>query len=369
MSLRPKPEIEKLNIGIHGGINYAELTSLGIDPEKVLDFSVCTNPFMPPPGIAKTFKGINIERYPDSETTEFRQRLSDKLGISPDNILAGNGTTELIRIVALTYFERDDPILILEPTYGDYEVACNIAGAKIIKQRARAEDGFVPNIKETIDLIKQHHPRGVFVCNPNNPTGKYLSRQDIEMIQEAISDGLLILDEAYLNFVDSRWSSLELSSRDNVIVLRSLTKDYAIAGLRIGYAIASREIISDMRHVCPPWNVNVIAQKIGAVVLENEDYLQDTKRRIREAKQFLVDSLTRRGFPPLSSDTNYFLVKTGDAGKLRNELLRHGILVRDCTSFGLPEYIRVAPRSMAECRQFINTLDNVLKTKRNTGKS
>ncbi len=367
MSLRPKPEIENLNTGTHGGIDYAELASLGINPEKVLDFSVCTNPFMQLPTIASILKSIDIGRYPDSATTELRQRLSAKLGISPDNILAGNGSTELIRIAAQTYFEREDPVLILEPTYGDYEVACSIVGAKPVKQRARAEDGFIPDIAETVHLIKQHHPRGVFICNPNNPTGKYLPRRDIETIQEAIPDGLLILDEAYVNFVEKSWSSLELSSRGNVIVLRSLTKDYALAGLRIGYAIASRDIISSMRRVCPPWHVNIIAQKAGTAALENEACLQDAKRKLKEAKQFLVDSFSQRGFPVLPSDTHYFLVKAGAAGKLRSVLLRHGILVRDCASFGLPEYVRISPRSMDECRQFVNILDSVLKKKGNTG--
>lgn len=353
MSLRPKPEIESLQVPHHGGINYAELKAMGLASESVLDFSVCSNPFMPPPGIKKALNTIAIERYPDSEATELIERLSERLGVAPDNILAGSGTTELIRLVALTYFGKGDRVLIPEPTYGEYEVASKIVEAKLIKQRMRAEDSFTPKLEETAGLIRKQHPKGVFICNPNNPTGKYLSRQYVETLLEAIGDGLLVLDEAYVAFVDKSWSSVNLISRGNVIILRSMTKDYALAGLRLGYAIANQEIINNLRRVCPPWNVNVVAQKIGAIVLEDVNYLEQSKKKIREVKEFLIDELSRLGLAPLPSDTHYFLVKVGNAREFRAVLLKNRIMVRDCTSFGLPKYIRIAPRTMLECQKLI----------------
>ena len=332
---------------------------MGLTPESIIDFSVCSNPFMPPLDVKKILDTTAIEQYPDSEAIEFRQRLSERLGVTSDNILAGSGTTELIRLIALTYFRQGDRILILEPTYGEYEVACHIAGATPIKQWMKAEDNFSPRIEETTSLIREHRPRGVFICNPNNPTGKYLSRQEVEMVLDATGDSLLILDEAYIAFLKGSWSSTDLVSRSNVIILRSMTKDYAIAGLRLGYAVASHEIIGNLRRVCPPWNVNVVAQKVGATLLENIDYLERSKKKIREAKQFLIDGLLQLGFKPLPSDANYFLVSVGNAQSFRNALLKYGILVRDCTSFGLPEYIRLAPRTMPECQKFIDTIQSL----------
>ncbi|MFC2066920.1 pyridoxal phosphate-dependent aminotransferase [Chloroflexota bacterium] len=356
MSLRPKPEIENLKACPHGGINHAELRAKGFAPETVLDFSVCTNPFMPPPGIRKLLDTTAIEKYPDSETTELRQRLSEMLGVAPDNILAGSGTTELIRLVDLTYFGKGDRILILEPTYGEYEVACRVVGAEPIKQWMKMEGDFTPDIAETTDLIKKYRPRGIFICNPNNPTGKYLSRQEIEMVLDTIRDGIFIMDEAYTAFVEKSWSSIDLTHRGNVVILRSMTKDYGLAGLRLGYAVASSEIINSLRRVCPPWNVNVVAQKIGASVLEDTDYLEQSKRKIRKLKQFLLDELSRLGFQTIPSDANFFLMKVGNAGAFRSALLEKGILVRDCASFGLPEYVRIAPRTMPECRRFITEI-------------
>ena len=356
MSLRPKPEVENLKVCAHGGPDYAELKAMGLTPEEVLDFSVSSNPFAPPPGVKKILSAVAINCYPDSEATELRQCLSERLGVASDNILAGSGSTELIRLIALTYFRHGDSVLIPEPTFGEYEVACQIVGSKTLKQWAKAEEGFAPRIEETVNLIRQRHPAGVFICNPNNPTGQYLSRQEIETILDNCEDGLLILDEAFIAFADEGWSSVDLIHRGNVIIVRSMTKDYGLAGLRLGYAIAHREVIEILHRVCLPWNVNVMAQKAGVAALRDENYLEQCREKIGEAKQFLIDELRRIGFTSVPSKVNFFLVRVGDARAFRTALLKHGILVRDCSSFGLPEYIRIATRTMSECQKLITTI-------------
>ena len=356
MSLHPKPEVENLKICPHGGPNWAELKAMGLTPDEVLDFSVSTNPFMPPLGVKEIFSTIAIDHYPDSEATELRQCLSEKLGVAPGNILAGSGAMELIRLIALTYFGHGDSVLILEPTFGEYKIACQIMGSEVFEQWGRAEENFAPRIEETANLIKQRHPKGIFICNPGNPTGQYLSRQEVEMILDACVDCLLVLDEAYIAFTEGSWSSTDLIPRNNVITLRSMTKDYALAGLRLGYVIANQEIIQNLRKVCPPWNVNVVAQKAGVIALKDTEYLKRCESKIRQAKQFLIDELDQIGFKLVPSKTNFFLVKVGDGKSFRNALLRHGIMVRDCNSFGLPEYIRIAPRTMPECQKLIATI-------------
>ena len=357
MSLRPRPEVENLEASFHGGLNQAELEAIGLKPETVLDFSVCSNPFLPPPGVSRVLDTIAVNRYPDSETTELRQCLSEKLGIAPGNIIAGSGTVELIRLIALTYFGHGDCVLVLEPTFGEYRVACQIAGAEIIDYRAGEEVHFKPGIEEIVDLVKQHHPRGVFICNPNNPTGQYLTRGEIESVLDACEDGLLILDEAYVSFAEGNWSSLDLIYRGNTVIVRSMTKDYALAGLRLGYAVGSEDIISALRRVRPPWNVNAVAQKAGIIALNDRDYLERCNADIRQAKQFLVDELHRLGFTLIPSKANFFLVKVNSAPDFRTALLRHGMVVRDCTSFGLPGYVRIAPRTMPECKKLITTIE------------
>ena len=359
MPLRPKKAIAGLKTGMHGGINYTELKALGIDPGQILDFSVSTNPFMPPPGLNEVISAAKITEYPDSHCTVLRQKLSEKLEVPPENILAGSGTTELIRLVASVYLRRGDRALILEPTYDEYEIACCLNGARTVKYRALEKDGFIPLVQEVADLVQNLKPRAVFICNPNNPAGNFLSRREIEKVLDVLEDGLLFLDEAYIAFVEKSWDSLDFIKQENIVVLRSMTKDYGLPGLRLGYAAAHRKIIDGLRPTLPPWNVNAVAQEAGVYVLGQEVYLQRSLQQVREAKKFLTGELKQLDFEVLPSNANYFLVKVGNATEFRRSLLAKGILVRDCTSFGLKEYVRIAPRTLPECRKLIESIEEI----------
>jgi histidinol-phosphate aminotransferase len=354
--LQPRPSIGKLVPASHGGIDYLELKKLGILPEDILDFSVSTNPFGPPPGIKEAINRASVDCYPDSEATELRLLLASKLNISPQNLLIGSGSTELIRLVATAYLGPDDLVIIPQPTYADYEIACYLVDAQVLKQPTREAENFRVDVAKTVGLIRKHHPRGIFLCNPNNPTGQYLSREEVKEILSAARDSVVILDEAYIAFTESAWVSTELTDYDNLVVLRSMTKDYALAGLRLGYAIAPEPIISTLKRVKPPWNVSSVAQAAGVFALKAVGYLDTCRIEIKQAKEFLVEGLKGLGLSPLPSQTNFFLVKVSDAAKLRQALLKDGIMVRDCTSFGLPDYIRLAPRAIAECRRLLSAI-------------
>lgn len=356
MSLRPRREIEKIKACPHGGPDYAELRSMSTTPEDIIDFSVCCNPYLLPALLSNKPDRITISQYPDSAATAFREAVARKLSITPARILVGSGTTELIRLIALAYFGHDDSVLILKPTYGEYELACQIVGAEVIEQWGKAENGFRLLPEETAGIIQQRRPKGIFICSPNNPTGHYFSRRDMETILESCTDSLLILDEAYITFVEGAWSSVDLTGKSDVIILRSMTKDYGLAGLRLGYAIAGEEIIHTLRRICPPWNVNAVAQEAGVIALNADRFLERCLKRLRESRKYLIDELRQIGLEQVPSPANFFLVKVGNGRTFRQSLVKHGILVRDCASFGLPEYIRLAPRTMPECRRLIRTI-------------
>jgi histidinol-phosphate aminotransferase len=357
LPLLPRPELKNMPVGTHGGPDYSEIQALELDIDRILDFSVCCNPYPPPPSVRASLRSLNINSYPDPQSGELRSLLSQKLAISMDRILVGNGTTELIRLIGSAYFNIREKVLIVTPTYGEYEIAGRIAGAEILEYRWEWQKSDSVNIKELREAIGRCHPKAVFLCNPNNPTGYYLGREEIASLVSNLDDGLLILDEAYINFVDRPWSSLPLLNRAGIIILRSMTKDYGLAGLRLGYALAGEDIIHTLSRVCPPWNVNSAAQKAGIAVLEAEDYLKQSQNRIRTAQQFLIKELSRLGLTPLPSETNFFLVKAPGGGKsFRKTLLRQGFLVRDCSSFGLSEYVRIAPRTLTDCRKLINAI-------------
>ncbi len=343
----------------HGGPKQAELESFGLTPNDVIDFSVCSNPFAPPPEVKKAADKIVVNRYPDSESTELRECLSEKLSVPADNILAGSGAMEIIRLISLAYFRPGDSVLILEPTFGEYRVSCQIMGAEVISQWGEEKVNFCHQIEETTGLIKNYRPRAVFICNPNNPTGKYHSQQEIEAVLDASNETLVILDEAYVNFVDNIWPSLDLIERNNLVIIRSMTKDHALTGLRLGYAVAHTEIIESLRLVRPPWNINAVAQEVGKIILNGDDYLNSSRKKIRKTKQFLIGELGRLGFDMVPSDTNYFLFKVANSRDFRTALLKKGIMVRDCTSFGLPDYIRIAARTMPECKKLIEAIEKI----------
>jgi len=363
LSLTPRFEAQNTKSSPHGGIDYAELEALGIAPEEVVDFSANLNPFGPPPGIKEAISKADINGYPDSRAGELRRLLADKLGVSEENIIVGSGSVELIRLAALAYFGRGDSVLIIEPTFGEYEVACQISGASIIKQR-RAQKSFQLNIGETAGLIQQHRPKGIFIDNPNNPTGQYLSLEEFKKLLDVGGDSLLVLDEAYITFVDDVWSSVDIIRGDiikgnRLLVLRSMTKDYALAGLRLGYGVAGEEIIATLRRLCPPWNVNAVAQQAGIAVVAAEGYLQECQVKLRQAKGYLVAELSRLGLPPVPSAANFLLLEVGDAPSFRRELLQRRFLVRDCTSFGLPAYVRISPRTLPECQRLVRAIEEM----------
>jgi histidinol-phosphate aminotransferase len=369
LPLRPKKFIASLKTVPHGGLDAAEMERLGIDPAGVLDFSVSTNPFMPPPGVREILRSLPVERYPDSSSKLLRRKLAARLGVSPENIVAGNGTTELIRLLALAYLRRGDTTLVLEPTYGEYGAAVRLAGARAFGCRASEDADFAPDIPGVADLVRKNHPRAVFVCNPNNPTGRYLARREIETILESLGEGLLVLDEAYVAFVEKGWDSLPLTERGNVVVLRSMTKDYGLPGLRLGYAVARRDIADGLRAALPPWNVNIAAQEVGAAVLAEDAFLERSMLQLRKAASFLVAGLGRLGLTVLPSDTHYFLLKVGNAAACRLSLLRDGCLVRDASSFDLSAYVRVAARSIPECRKLIDAFARFLQSDQAAGRA
>ena len=355
--LRPNPNIAGLMPATHGGINYAELRKAGVSPENLLDFSVSTNPYGPPPDIKEAMSQAPIDRYPDSESTELTQTLAKKLNVSSANLIIGSGSTELIRMAAIGYLEAGDMVIVPPHTYGDYEIACRLVGANVKRPFVSAESGFQLNIAAMEKLIRDQRPKLIFLCNPNNPTGQYLSRKEVQAILSVSEDCLVILDEAYIAFTENAWSSLDLIREGNLIILRSMTKDYALAGLRLGYAVAAESIITVLKRVRPPWNVSSVAQAAGIAALNAEGYVEACAVKLRESKEFLVQELQRIGCSPLPSAANFFVVKVKNAAGLRQALLKKSILVRDCSSFGLPNCIRLAPRTMTECETLLSALN------------
>jgi histidinol-phosphate aminotransferase len=350
---------KRVNRPVHGGVSLAELSALGLTREEVIDFSVNINPLGPPPGVAAALSRVDIAAYPDPECREIREVISRLTGVSPGQIVIGNGTTELIHLLAHTYLGKSGRALIMAPTFAEYEAAARRAGAAVILQGATEEKDFIWDISAACREVRNQRPGLVFLCQPNNPTGLYLEREVVESLAEAAGQGLLVLDEAYISFVYEAWDSCQLLSRGNVVVLRSLTKDCALAGLRLGYALCPSDVARALSASQPSWSVNAVAQAAGVAALADREYWLRGTSCVQEGRGYLYLELGALGYKVLLSVANFLLVKVGDAAALRRQLLSRGLCVRDCTSFGLPEYIRIGVRTLPECQRLVEALREV----------
>ena len=334
-------------------------SNLSQSPERVLDFSTCCNPYGPPPSVHGALAKADIVLYPDPDCREFIGLLSSAIGAPQENLIATSGSTELLRLAALAYTGPADTVVIPSPTYGEYELACKIANAHVVKYEMKERAGFRLAAGAFISFARKFKPSAIFLCNPNNPTGRYLGLSDIVKIVSSFPDTLIVLDEAYVSFTADAWDSLKLLDYPNILIVRSMTKDFALAGLRLGYGIASREIINTLKKIRPPWNVNSAAQQAGLAALKSDGHMKKCGPLINKGKDYLIAQLESPGYKILPTDTNFFLVRVGNAGKFQRELLAKGFLVRDCSSFGLPAYIRIAPRRMQDCRSLIAAIKSM----------
>ncbi len=363
----PRPEVLDAASVPHGAPDYEELEAWGLAPDDVLDFSVNGNPYGPPPGVREALKDVPLDRYPDRDALALRRALSRHLGVSTQRIMAGNGTAELIWLIALAFVRSGDRVLVLEPTFGEYARAVTLMGARVETWRARPESDFAIEPDQVTQHLRQAQPRLVFLCNPNNPTGSAVSTALIEAWANEYPETLFIVDEAYLSFATlsepasaPNLRSTSTLDAENVLTLRSMTKDYALAGLRLGYLVADESVVDALVRVRPPWNVNAMAQAAGVAALEAEDYVQTSIARLCKAKRSLLEAMEALGLEPLPSATHFFLLAVDDAATVRRDLLAQGIQVRDCTSFGLPHHVRIATLRPPDNARLIEALQEIL---------
>jgi histidinol-phosphate aminotransferase len=342
----------------HGGINPQELSRLGVSVKDLVDFSVNSNPLGPSPRVLNAIRSVDISSYPDKECLELREYLAQACQVSTQNVLVGNGTAELIWLISQALLKPGDKVLIVGPTFGEYRRAAEMMGAQIGEIRAEAPQ-FTPPLEDIITKVIQEKPRLVFLCNPNNPTGQYLKPWDIGKLLDACgTHTTLILDEAYKAFVDGQF--FDGLPAGNCLVLRSMTKDFSLAGLRLGYVLAVPNFIERLRNFQPAWSVNGLAQAAGVAAISDLDYYRQTLLDLRQLSGDFHAQIKDRGFTLINSRVHFAIIDLNRSAKeLRTQLFRHSVQVRDCTSFGLPQYMRISTRLSGENQKLFDALDYI----------
>ena len=301
---------------------------------------------------------VNYNRYPDPIQFKVKQRLSEIKGVPPGNIFLGNGSDEAIDILFRAFCRPGlDNVITLPPTYGMYEVSANINDVEVRKIKLTPDYQLdMEGIAEAID----ENTKIIFICSPNNPTGNSINRADIETIL-ANFQGLVVIDEAYINYSRQKTFIQELTEYGNLVVLHTLSKAWGLAGLRLGMAFASQEIIEVFNKVKPPYNINEASQRIALEALQNVEQINNwIKLTVSEREKLINDlgklKLVLKIFP---SDANFILVKTIDAKGIYDHLVNNGIIVRDRSKVELCEgSLRITVGTPDENKTLITNLKN-----------
>lgn len=362
-----KENIIELACPSHGGLIREMADKYGIPASEMLDLSASLNPIGSP--FDHPLGGLDLDslletamerfgQYPDNRYLEFRKaavRFLDN-GLSVENIVPGNGSCELIRLVAEAIVDLGDIVLIPHPTFAEYEQQCNVAGADV---RYIGQDDIFDLSDDVLGVAKI-----LFVCNPNNPTGKLHKREDIlSLAKRCVSNNtLLFVDEAFIELADDPSQTITdaVLDNDHLFILRSLTKDFAIPGVRLGFGVASKTIANALNTARLSWNLGSIPEEIGMAMLNmeggcNSPYLVASRKAIENDRNYLTERISRiRKFKPLQSTVNYILVDISasslDSVELTQLLAAHRVLIRDCSSFPSmgKDFIRIAVRPKEE---------------------
>lgn len=328
----------------HGGLDPGELRRLGIAPTEVLDFSVNVNPYGPTAAMRAAIAGAAIDRYPDPTASRARGALARVWNVDPESIVLGAGAAELLWLVVRAVVRSGESIAVAGPTFSEVPAAAAAAGAVTHELTAQASDSFRHDPAGLIHAVNERGARLVYLCTPNNPTGVAWPIAEVAAVVASCPAALFIVDQSFLSLSD-RHEDAAVGLPDNAVRVRSLTKDHAIPGVRAGAVIASATFARTLEGLRPAWSTGAATQAATIAAAAEQDFVADSRRRLLADQSALAEGLRALGLPSVPTSTVFTLVHVGRAAELRSALLRRsGILVRDCTSFGLPEHLRIAAR-------------------------
>ncbi|MCG7343865.1 threonine-phosphate decarboxylase CobD [Sporosarcina sp. ACRSL] len=344
----------------HGANPRRVYENLGMTPpERILDFSENCNPVGPPRAVMELWPDLltRLNTYPDPSGEPFLSKVADYHGVSKASVFAGNGAAEVLSLIAERY--RGKRALVVHPTFSEYEATLLAKGVEIDRLIASEADGFRLPVEAILERLAD--AAVVYICTPNNPTGVMPEHDDLPaIIHKAREVGCeVVLDEAFIDFLDESRSFIhQLNDFPHVIIVRSMTKMYAIPGIRLGYVVAHPDVIAALKSTAPHWNVNGMAAAIGAVCLGEEAYRQQAIQHARAEREKMTAFLSECGCTVTDSVTNFLSFKPRDAEKLYIDMLAKGIVLRHSENFrGMDgRWLRIGMKSSEEMEELRSEL-------------
>ena len=339
---------------------------LNLPADSIIKVASNENPFGPSPlaiaAMQKAIAGVNL--YPDGNAFYLKQKLAAKLGIEPANLILGNGSNEIIEFVAHALLAPGDEIVVSQFCFAIYPIVAKMMGANVVTVPAKNYGHDLPAMLCAITPMTKI----IFVANPNNPTGTLAPREEvIKFVNDVPDDVLLVMDEAYIEFLNDAVDLvplIRLGARKNLILMRTFSKIYGLAGLRIGYGIGSSEFISALEKIRQPFNANLMAQVAALAALDDNEHVHKTRANNSVGLQFFDNAFRRElklEFVP--SHANFILVRVGDGQKVFEAMQKLGVIVRPMGGYQLPEWIRISIGTSQENERCLGALKTALGKK------
>lgn len=338
---------------------------LGLPPKSIIKMASNENPLGPSPkALAAMKKAVNnLHLYPDGNSFYLKAKLAESLNISPANLILGNGSNEIIEFVAHALLEPGSEIIVSQYCFAIYPIIAKMFGASVTTVPARDYGHDIPAMMAAITP----KTRVIFVANPNNPTGTLAPRAEImRLVNEVPKKVLVVLDEAYIEFMEEPIDLLPSirEGQNNLLLMRTFSKIFGLAGLRIGYGIANPEVVTILEKVRQPFNINAIAQAGALAGLDDFDHLHNTRMTNIAGLRFFRKAFEAMDLKFVESQANFVLVEVGDGQEVFNDMQKQGVIVRPMAGYQLPRHIRISIGTPAENKRCLAALKKALKNRK-----
>jgi len=338
--------------------------------ECIEDFSHNLNPFGPP-DLSDAIMGAldDIWHYPDDGCLRLKEALGKAFSVKTNEVMVGAGSSEIIRNFPHTFLNRGDKVLICNPSFAEYSQQCRLLGIEVVNYQLRGSNDYRIDLDEYLGMLDG--VKAVYICNPNNPTGRIESKDRIiRIVKECESRGILVfLDETLLDLVHG-WRGIslvpEVSRFTNLVIAGSFTKSFAVPGIRIGYGFACNSLVQEMDKVRMSWNLGAIEQAVSMELLDRMDYVDKASEIMHKESKRVHKRLNDIGFPLSSPPDSFFCFCSVrplgfKAVDFQRALLEHGVMVRDCSSFGFDDCIRFSIKDRERNDVLMDAIENVIK--------